>query len=73
MTNEIKVQVNGQVIVKAAESTVSLIVKSDRLDESQELHIRFTHEGIIADLVENGSVVQTFSNMYDEFVEGCLK
>jgi len=73
MTDEIEVQVNGRTYLKTADHTALVIVKSDRLDEGQELQVRFTQEGIVADLVEDGLVVQTFSNMYDEFVEGLLR
>ena len=45
-----------------------IYVKSVHMGEST-LNVRFTHEGIIADLIEDGEVTRTFSSMYDEFVE----
>jgi len=43
-------------------------ITSNRLNWAV-LNIRFTHEGIVADLIEDNEVVKSFSMMYDEFVE----
>jgi hypothetical protein len=43
-------------------------ITSNRLNWAV-LNIRFTHEGIIADLIEDNEVKKSFCMMYDEFVE----
>lgn len=62
---EIEVRLRDVTNHNAAGAEVS--ITSDLLGGT--LNVRFTHEGIIADLIEDGEVTRTFSNMYDEFVE----
>ncbi len=47
---------------------VRVQVESDRLSEEKSfLSFKFTDEGLIIDHVDNdGNVIKTFSNMYDE-------
>ena len=47
---------------------LELSVTSSRLNWDV-LNIKFTQEGIIADLIHDNAVVKSFCQMYDEFVE----
>jgi hypothetical protein len=45
-------------------------VESDRLEDNQRLHVVFTDEGIVFDVVDDdGAVIKTWSTMYDELVD----
>ena len=65
LVGKIEVRLRDVTNHNAAGTEVS--ITSDQLGGT--LNVRFTHEGIIADLVEDGEVTRTFSSMYDEFVE----
>ena len=51
---------------------IEVCIESERLEENQSLNVKFTHEGIIADLVDGGDVKKTMAATYDEFVEDLL-
>lgn len=69
---DIEVCVNGKTVSADADCVIAIIIKTNRR-EDEELHVRFTSEEIITDLVSKGRVIQTSSNTYNEFVEDLRK
>jgi hypothetical protein len=71
---KIEVQVDGKTVAVDVDDVV-LRIRTDRLENKEDLYVKFTSEGIIADHFneEGTELLATFSNMYDEFVEDILK
>ena len=51
-----------------------MVVLSDRIDEDEEsvdLHVKVTHEGVITDVVKKGEVCATAAYDADCLIEDC--
>lgn len=51
------------------QNDVKVIVEDEDIGEDSELHLTFTHEGVVTDIIDNGQVTATDSDTYTELFE----